>query len=116
MSDTKKPGFFKRLFGIGDDAPKPIETPPPPKQEPPGKGPDKKEPPKDRPPREEPPERERLPKEASAKPKRMPKPKGPPPAGPHPASRAGRCRQIRAVAQVCAAARRPRSRARRHAA
>ena len=49
MSDGKKPGFFKRLFGIGDDAPKPIETPPPPKQEPPGKGPGKKEPPKDRP-------------------------------------------------------------------
>ena len=86
MSDTKKPGFFKRLFGIGDDAQKPIETPPPPKQEPPGKGPGKKEPPKDRPAKEEPPKRERLPKEASAKPKRMPKPKGPPPAGPHPHS------------------------------
>jgi fused signal recognition particle receptor len=84
MSDIKKPGFFKRLFGAGDEPPKPIETPPPPKREPPGKTPDKKEPPKDRPPREEPPERERLPKEASAKPKRTPKPKGPPPAGPHP--------------------------------
>ena len=76
--------FFKRLFGAGDETPKPIETPPPPKREPPGKGPDKKEPPQDRPPREEPPERERLPKEASAKPKSTPKPKGPPPAGPHP--------------------------------
>ncbi len=45
MSDIKKPSFFKRLFGVGDEAPKPIETPPPHKREPPGKGPDKKEPP-----------------------------------------------------------------------
>ena len=84
MSEGKKSSFFKRLFGIGEEAPKPIETPPPPKQEPPGKDPGKKEPPKDRSAREEPPERKRLPKEAAAKPKRTPKPKGPPPAGPHP--------------------------------
>jgi fused signal recognition particle receptor len=84
MSEVKKPGFFKRMFGIGEE-PKPVDAPPPPKQEPPGKGPAKKEPPKDRPPREEPPERKRPPKEASARPKPAPKPKGPPPAGPHPA-------------------------------
>ena len=84
MSEVKKPGFFKRMFGIGEE-PKPVDAPPPPKQEPPGKGPAKKEPPKDRPPREEPPERKRPPKEASAKPTPAPKPKGPPPAGPHPA-------------------------------
>jgi fused signal recognition particle receptor len=84
MSEVKKPGFFKRMFGIGEEQPKPVDAPPPPKQEPPGKGPAKKEPPKDRPPREEPPERKRPPKEASAKPKPAPKPKGPPPAGPHP--------------------------------
>ncbi|MGZ8401108.1 MAG: signal recognition particle-docking protein FtsY [Methyloceanibacter sp.] len=81
MSEVKKPGFFKRMFGIGEE-PKPVDAPPP-KQEPPGKGPAKKEPPKDRPPREEPPERKRPPKEASARPKPAPKPKGPPPAGPH---------------------------------
>jgi fused signal recognition particle receptor len=84
MSEAKKPGFFKRMFGIGEE-PKPVDAPPPPKQEPPGKGPAKREPPKDRPPREEPPERKRPPKEASAKPKPAPRPKGPLPAGPHPA-------------------------------
>jgi fused signal recognition particle receptor len=82
MSEAKKPGFFKRIFGIGADEPKPIETPPPPKQEPPDKDRVKREPPRDRPPKQEPPERQRLPKEAAAKPKRTPKPKGPPPAGP----------------------------------
>jgi fused signal recognition particle receptor len=83
MSEVKKPSFFQRLLGVGDETPKPVETPPPPNQEPPGKGPAKNEPPKDRPPREEPPERKRLPKEASAKPKPTPRPKVAPPAGPH---------------------------------
>jgi hypothetical protein len=109
MSDSKTSSFFKRLFGAGDETPKPIETPPPPKREPPGKGPDKKEPPQDRPPREEPPERERLPKvDAQAK--------RPATGRPASASFAGRRRQIRPVAQVCAAASRPRGRARRDAA
>ena len=82
MSEPKKPGFFKRIFGIGGDQPKPADAPPP-KKEPPVKTPAKHEPPKDRPPREEPPERKRLPKEAATKPKRAAKkPKGPPPAGP----------------------------------
>jgi fused signal recognition particle receptor len=83
MSEAKKPSFFQRLLGVGEEAPKPAETPPPPKQEPPGKRPAKNEPPKDRPPREEPPARERLPKEASAKPKRSPKPKFAPAPGPN---------------------------------
>ena len=114
MSEGKKSSFFKRLFGIGEEAPKPIETPPPPKQEPPGKDPGKKEPPKDRPAREEPPERKRLPKEAAAKSKRTPKPKGPPPAGPHP--HPGDAGKSTPSSEACAAARRPRSGAGRHAA
>jgi fused signal recognition particle receptor len=82
MSEAKKPSFFQRLLGVGEEAPKPAETPPP-KQEPPGKRPAKNEPPKDRPPREEPPQRERLPKEASAKPRRSPKQKVAPAPGPN---------------------------------
>ncbi|HEX2447871.1 MAG TPA: signal recognition particle-docking protein FtsY [Methyloceanibacter sp.] len=82
MSDGKKPGFFKRFFGIGGDTPKPAEAPPPakkeppsgtPKRKPPTESPARKEPPKDKPAKKEPPKK-RSPKKAQ--------PKGPPPAGP----------------------------------
>jgi fused signal recognition particle receptor len=91
MTDDKKPGFFKRLFGIGGDKPKPAEPVPPakkeppapePKRKPPAKGPAKKEPPSEKPAKQEPPSREKAAKKAGAKPKRQPKPKAPPPAAP----------------------------------
>jgi fused signal recognition particle receptor len=77
MTD-KKPGLFRRLFGIGGDKPEP---PSPTKKEPPSDAPAKKEPPKDRPAKKEPPERKKPAKNA-AKPKPAAKPNGPPPAGP----------------------------------
>ncbi len=94
MSEVRKPSLLKRLLGAGDETPKPVETPPPPKQEPPGKDPAKNEPPKDRPAREEPPKRERLPKEASAKPKPTPK-QEPPKAAAMPEPRRGWFDQLR---------------------
>jgi fused signal recognition particle receptor len=80
MSKDSEPGFFQRLFGIGDKK-RPAEPTPPAKREPPS-DPSERKPPDDEPAQKEPPERKRPPKRAGAKPKFPAKPKGRPPAAP----------------------------------
>jgi fused signal recognition particle receptor len=90
MTSDNKPGFFKRLFGIGGDKPSPAEPVPPakkappseaPKRTPPEEDPARREPPKDKPAQKEPPSRDKPAKRVAAKPKKT-KPRASPPAGP----------------------------------
>jgi fused signal recognition particle receptor len=82
VTSGKKPGFWQRLFGHGQEEPAAKE---PAKKEPPAPKPVKEEP-GDTPAQKEPPERKTPPKKAKSagRAKTAAKAKAPPPAGPHP--------------------------------